>query len=94
MKIIEIDTENYFKLELKPIFKELDVTYCAGGQLALKKISDESFFDGKIIHIPFFDQRELSYYSFDTGRIPLMSGNIIMFSGDSIVGHLKLTNVN
>lgn len=94
MKIFEINKEDYFKLELKSIFKELDVTYCAGGQLALKKILDENFFDGEIIHIPFFDKRELSYYSFNTGRVPLMSGNIIMFSGDSIVGHLKLTNVN
>jgi hypothetical protein len=90
MKVIEVSIEDYNKLELKPIFEELDVTYVVGGYNSLVKLRKENFFDElAMIHVPAFDNL-LFFMAADNIMGTYKSYSLILFNNHNIIGHIKI----
>ena len=90
MKVIEISLEDYNKLELKPIFEELEVNYVLGGYYGLTKLRKEEFFSElEMIHIPSFDNAMFFSLRWDTPGTN-QSYSLILYNGVDIVGHIKI----
>lgn len=90
MKVIEVSYEDYNKLELKPIFEELEVDYVLGGYYGLLKLTKEGFFSELgMIHIPSFDNAMFFHLRWDSPGTN-QSYSLLLYSGENIVGHIKL----
>lgn len=90
MKVIEVNYDDYDKLELKPIFEELEVDYVLSGYYGLLKLTKEEFFSElRMFHVPSFDNPALFFLRIDAAGTN-QSYSLVLYSGKDIVGHIRL----
>lgn len=91
--IIESSIEDYVD-NLTSLVNNTDSKYALAGFMGASYLYEEKLMKYEhIVHIPFFDNRELNS-GLTNNHKPLTSFNVILFNGPIVVGQIYLTNVS